>query len=119
MSSTNLLAISINDTLGTRPNIYEAVRWSWKVSLKRAEKVALVLATYHGKVIGVFEPTEWFPATVERVPALATDPIGPRAGRYAFVGHEAPAKIAARYLGRFIERKRGAQNPIRYLHELA
>ena len=119
MPRPNLLAISVNETLGTRPNVYEAVRWSWKVSLKRAEEVGLVLATYHGKVIGVFEPTEWFLATVERIPALATDPIGPRAGRYAFVGHEAPDKVAARYLGRLIERKRGAQNPIRYLHELA
>lgn len=61
-----IMAININKTYKNdkfserHPNIYEAVRKSWKINLKKAEQAELVLAEYKSVVRGVFKPTKWY-----------------------------------------------------------
>lgn len=101
-----IMAININktyknDKLSERhPNIYEAVRKSWKVSLKKAEQAELVLTEYRGVVRGVFRPTKWY---LEN------------SNRFMFDGEEVnDEEILNLYLNKIIERKRGSMSPVRY-----
>ena len=55
-----LVLINVNRT-GKDPNIdlYDAVRYSWKLSPDRAEKADYVLAVIEGEIVGAFEPTDF------------------------------------------------------------
>ena len=96
-------------------NVYEAVRFSWKLDVKKAQKSDFVLALRQGLVIGVFVPKEWLKATEKNFPGKGDSP-----GRFGFVGEEASSEIKKLYLKRRIPdsmRKKGAANPIRYSYK--
>jgi len=117
-----LVLISVNRTGKVdQIDLYDAVRYSWKISPRRAEKADYVLAVIDGVIVGAFEADEWLPATKENFPEFtpADRPWGIREGRWAFRGAEAPPEVkAAEYLNKRVPsemRKRGAANPIRYV----
>ena len=110
----NLVIININRTASERP-LYEAVRYAWKISPKKAEKADYVLAVQRGLIVGVFKPDKWLRATSENFPG--TPDVWE--GRWGFVGHEAPDHIQKLYVRRRLPddlRKKGAANPIRYVN---
>ena len=116
-----LILISVNRTGKiAQISLYDAVRYSWKISPERAEKADYVLAVTDGEIVGAFEANEWLPATKDNFPEFspADRPWGIREGRWAFRGREAPVDVKALYLGKSVPkelRKRGAANPIRYV----
>ncbi len=81
----------------TQSKLYDAARFAWGVDKKRADEVEIVLACYHRKIVGVFEVEQWRPSTH---PAFADFHPNPDDKRYGFIGHEAPACIADRYVGK-------------------
>lgn len=101
-----IMAININKTYKNdklteyHPNIYEAVRKSWKINLKKAEQADFVFAEYKGIVRAIFKPKEWYSKD---------------GNRYMFDGDKVDDKeILDLYLNKTIERKRGNMNPVRY-----
>lgn len=105
------MLISINRTVAEE-SPYEAVRYAWKVSLKKAKEAEIILATVQGLIVAAFIADEWLPATAENFPGREPVP-----GRYGFRGHDAPAKLANLYLRRRVPdefRRRGAANPVKY-----
>ena len=57
-----IVCVNISSTFdkGERADNYEHARHYWKVSLPRASKANLVLATVHGIVKAVFKPCRWY-----------------------------------------------------------
>lgn len=90
-----LLVVSINRSYPRR-GAYDAARYAWRLSPARASEVQYVLATKNRRVIGVFQPTEWKPATHANFPEFADE----MPGRIGFVGKPARGEAANRYLGR-------------------
>lgn len=39
--------------------LYDAVRWAWRVSLERAQRAQVVYAVANGRVVGVFNNPTW------------------------------------------------------------
>ena len=101
------LMISVNRS-SKDVDLYDAVRFSWRVSVERARKAEVILATVKGIVRGVYEISSWdedeeFEATQN--------------SRFGFRGKVAPPAIAQLYLGKKIPedlRKKGAMSPVRY-----
>jgi uncharacterized protein len=63
-------------------------------------------------IVGAFVAEDWLEAKPENFPGYPE-----AAGRFAFVGHEAPVEICQLYVGKRVPdeyRKRGAANPIKY-----
>ena len=109
-----VVAITINRT-STEKSVYEAVRYAWKLSEKRANKAQYVVAVLNGLVIGVFRPSKWMAATPENFPGTGVT----REGRFGFEGTEATEDIKMLYFRKRLHddlRKRGAANPIRYIN---
>ena len=111
-----LLMINVNrSTTGVstpEADVYEAVRFSWKLNENKAQKSDFVLALQQGLVIGVFVPKKWLEATEKNFPGKEDCP-----GRWGFIGEEAPSEIKKLYLKKRIPdsmRKKGAANPVRY-----
>jgi len=104
------LLISVNRTASER-GLYDAVRYAWKLSKKRATQAELVLATEKGVIKDVFVPEKWLPATSENFPGRSGAP-----GRIGFVGRKASPEIFELYFGKRLpeEYKFGTANPIRY-----
>lgn len=99
-----VMAININKTYKStskpHPNIYEAVRKSWRINLARAEQAELVLAEYKGVVRAVFRPWRWYSEDGKR---------------YMFEGEKVEDKeIIDLYLNKTIERVPGSISPVRY-----
>ena len=93
--------------------LYDATRFSWRISQVRANKAQLALAVENGLIIGVFEIDEWLPATASNFPGLI-DP-DTESDRFGFVGREAAQHLKEKYRGKKVApRARGAANPIRY-----
>lgn len=105
-----VLLISVNRTASERP-LYEATRFAWKLSQKRAKETEVVLASEKGIIRGAFIPEKWMEATVANFPGRPNRP-----GRLGFIGREAPIEIQRMYIGRRIpdEYRFGTANPIRY-----
>ncbi|MYC13759.1 MAG: hypothetical protein F4Y39_08540 [Gemmatimonadetes bacterium] len=76
---------------------YDAARFAWPVNLRRAEKVEIVLVSYHRSIIEVFFVDEWLPATKEHFPEF-TNEI--ESNRFGFVGRLADEEIRKYYTGR-------------------
>ena len=57
-----IIKINDSDNIEKRGSIYEAVRRSWKVNLKRIQKIPYILAVHYGVVIGVFKAENWYPS---------------------------------------------------------
>ena len=107
-----VLMFNVNRTATEADNVYEAVRFAWKINTKKAEESEFVLALKQGLVIGVFEPTEWLEATELNFPGREDIP-----GRWGFVGKEAPDEIKKLYLRKRLPdsmRKKGDASPFRY-----
>lgn len=99
-----IMAINISKTYKINserhPNLYEAVRKSWKINLNKAEQAELVLAEYKGVVRGIFRPIKWYSEDGKR---------------YMFDGEEVYDKeILDLYLNKTIERLPGNMSPVRY-----
>ena len=111
-----LMLISVRESYYYRDNVYDAVRYAWKVNPERAESFNLVLANLRGVVVGVFRPHQWLCATRENFPGLS-DKDEP--GRWGFVGKEAEPATWKLYYGKRVParyRRRGAQSLVRYCH---
>ena len=95
-------------------SLYEATRYSWVISPKKARQAEVVLATVQGLIVGAFVAYEWLEATEQNFPGREAVP-----GRWGFVGEEAEAPVQALYVGKRVPdeyRKRGAANPIKYTY---
>lgn len=106
-----VMMISVNRT-ATSMNLYEAVRYAWKIDIRKARQADVVLATQVGIIKGVFIAEEWLEATSENFPWRNT-----MHGRFGFRGKEADVDIKILYLGKGVPdvfRKKGASNPIKY-----
>jgi hypothetical protein len=105
------LLISVNRS-ATETSLYDATRYAWKISKSIAKQADVILATVQGLIVGAFVAEDWLEATGENFPGRDDVP-----GRLGFVGREAPAEIAALYVGKRVPdeyRKRGSANPIKY-----
>lgn len=114
LSYHKLLMININKSVQER-KLYEAVRYAWKLNVKKAQKADYVLALQQGLVKGVFVPNKWMEATSDNFPLLGETEN--HAGRWGFEGTEAPKDIQDLYMKTRLPdsmRKKGAANPIRY-----
>ena len=108
------LLISINRSASER-SMYDATRYAWKISKKRAKEAEVILATRLGLIVGAFIATDWLEATAANFPDRAEGDGVP--GRLGFVGREAPDEIKNLYVGKRVPdefRKQGAANPIKY-----
>ena len=107
------ILINVNRS-ATETSLYEATRYSWKISPSRAKRAEIVLAVRYGIIIAVFNAKKWLPATSENFPGHEPVP-----GRYGFIGTEVSDSIRKLYVGKRIPdeyRKKGAANPIKYTY---
>ena len=105
--------INVNRSAANR-SLYDATRYAWKISCKKAARAEIVLAVRFGVIVGVFVAEKWLPATPEHFPEREAAP-----GRYGFVGAEASEAIKRMYVGKSLPdefRKPGAANPIKYTY---
>ncbi|MDR8305470.1 hypothetical protein FPK79_22135, partial [Acinetobacter baumannii] len=63
------LMISVNRS-SKDVDLYDAVRFSWRVSLERASKSEVILATVKGIVRGVYVADEWLKSTRDNFPEM-------------------------------------------------
>ncbi len=104
------ITICVNQSSEER-SVYEAVRGVWKLKLKRASKINVILAELGGLFIDVFEAEEWLPAHPDHF--LWLDVEIPN--RFGFKGKKANADLVEHYsYKRSPRRKKGESNPIRY-----
>lgn len=100
--SHRLLLIKVGaETVHARGNVYEAVRWSWRLNRNRAASADYVLGIVDGICKGVFVAERWI-----------------RTGkRWKFEGRDAPEAVRDRYIGKRIPasmRKKGMATPTLY-----
>ncbi|HCK1197636.1 LEM-3-like GIY-YIG domain-containing protein [Escherichia coli] len=115
------LMISVNRS-AKDSELYDAVRFSWRINVSRASQAEVILATVRGIVRGVFIADKWLKSTRENFPTMKywdEDPDfeATQSSRYGFEGREAPPEIANLYLGKKIPdelRKKGSMSPVRY-----
>lgn len=97
----------------TNQDVYEVVRYAWRMSIQKAQQAKYVMAVKSGLIVGVFLPQRWLEATSEHFPGR-----GSVSGRVGFVGISAEEKESSNFLRKCIPTemrgKRGAANPIRY-----
>ncbi|WP_342359258.1 LEM-3-like GIY-YIG domain-containing protein [Terrarubrum flagellatum] len=108
----NVVLITINRSAKQR-EVYEAVRYAWKLDPKKARAADFVLAVQQGVIVGAFVAERWLPATIDNFPGTTEN----REKRWGFIGRDASPEIAHHYLRRRIPesmRKPGAANPVRY-----
>lgn len=108
----NILMITINTSIINK-SIYDAVRFAWKLDVKRAERAEYILALEKGIIVGVFIVDTWFKAVIENFPEFTLAD----SKRFGFVGKEASKEIKKLYLRKKIPiefRDKGASNPIKY-----
>jgi hypothetical protein len=99
------LLISVNRS-AAETSLYEATRYAWKISRRKAMQAEVILATLRGLIVGAFVADDWLPATAENFPGHPDAP-----GRLAFIGRKAPSDIRELYVGKRVPdeyRKRGA-----------
>ena len=109
-----IVLININRTTNDR-EIYDAVRFAWKLDVERARKAEYVIALEKGIIVGVFKPVEWKLAIKQYFPAFEHHSDK----RYGFIGEEAEKEIQELYIRKRIPeeyRKKGASNPVKYTY---
>ncbi|MCY4440173.1 MAG: Swt1 family HEPN domain-containing protein [Deltaproteobacteria bacterium] len=107
-----LVLISIAVSFREGCDVYEAVRYAWKVDVERIRRYKLVLAHVRGSVKGAYRPHQWLEATSGNFPLMDGIPGRGRnelAGRYGFVGERAEAAVWDLYVGKRV--------PDRYLRQ--
>ncbi|VAE21645.1 Uncharacterised protein [Enterobacter hormaechei] len=116
-----VLMISVNRS-SKDIDLYDAVRFSWRVRVERARKAEFILATVRGIVRGVYIADEWLESTRENFPEMPSWDVddefeSTQKSRFGFRGRPAPPDIAKIYLGKKIPdvlRKKGAMSPVKY-----
>ena len=110
-----ILVVSVNRSY-PRLSAYDAARYAWRISAARAREIDYVLATKNRRIIGVFRPTEWKPATRENFPEFDS----PMPGRIGFLGSAAPKDASEPFLDRHLPSEfRFSGNGYRYAGRLA
>ena len=110
----DLILIYIGISTGERRDPYSAVRCSWRMKQKEAERRNLVLAYEGGLVVGAYRPEKWLPATPENFPELPPD-YQSKSPRIGFIGRPAD-DVWDHYVGtRPAPRKKGSQSPFTYI----
>jgi hypothetical protein len=107
-----VLMINVNRTVLESKDVYEAVRYAWKLNAAKARKAEVILAVQQGLIIGAFVASDWLPATSQNFPGREDI-----SGRWGFVGHQASESAQKTYVGKRMPekfRKKGAANPVRY-----
>lgn len=115
------LMISVNRS-SKDVDLYDAVRFSWRVSLERASKAEVILATVKGIVRGVYVADEWLKSTRDNFPEMRQwdeddEFEATQSSRFGFRGRAASSKITQLYLGKKIPddlRKKGSMSPVKY-----
>lgn len=104
------LLISVNRS-ASEQSLYEATRFAWKLSEKRAQETEVVLSVEKGIIRGAYIPEKWLKATSHNFPGRPNQPE-----RLAFYGHKAPQNIQDMYFGRRLPDncRFGSSNPVRY-----
>ena len=123
----SVLLIKIKDsTINARDGLYNAVRWSWKIDVRKAKKCDYILAVVNSIVKGVFTVKEWYPATTRSLELLPKNEnhfkskveANDMNERWFFTGEQVTDKtITDLYLNKLVPneyRKANAQSPIRY-----
>lgn len=77
------IIINVNRS-ATETSLYEATRYSWKISKVKVQRAEYVMAVRLGLIVAVFVAEKWLPATAENFPGREPVP-----GRIGFIGHEA------------------------------
>jgi len=112
-----MLLVCVNRTYEAE-GVYDAARYSWKISLTKAEQAKYVLAVAHGVIIGVFDANEWRTATKLNFPTIS-DEHGNwerQSGRLGFVGRSASNDVS-QLIGKCVPAKWGFRgNPVRYVN---
>lgn len=107
------ILINVNRS-ATETSLYDATRYAWKISPKKASKAEIICAVRFGIIVAVFVADEWLPATPEHFPGKE-----PMPNRHGFIGADAPDPIRRMYINKRLPdtyRKRGAANPIKYTY---
>jgi hypothetical protein len=94
-------------------DLYEAVRYAWRLDVKRARRCEFVLATANGLIRGVYGNVIWKKATAKNFPGREGVPK-----RWGFYAEPAEHKVWKYYVGKRVPDgiyQRGAANPIRYI----
>jgi hypothetical protein len=97
-------------------SLYEAVRYAWRVNLKKVGQAEVVLPTLQGVIKGAFVVEKWLPATAANFPERWAEGDNSE-GRFGSVGQMAPEEIRKQYVGKRVPadyRKRGAAYPVKY-----
>jgi hypothetical protein len=74
------ILISVNRSAAAT-SLYEATRYAWKISRRKAMQADVVLATLRGLIVGAFVADDWLPAIAADFPGHEDAP-----GRLAFIG---------------------------------
>jgi hypothetical protein len=95
--------------------LYQQVRFAWRINRSRAENADYILAVVRGVVLGAFEADYWKPVTKQNFPEVQFE----EPARHGFSGGPAPESIWELYCGKRGKRiardeLRHVQNPIRY-----
>jgi hypothetical protein len=66
-----LILINVNKTMDDASDdkaLYDAVRYSWKISPEKAREAEYILAVRRGLIIGAFKAEEWLSGTKRELP---------------------------------------------------
>lgn len=115
-----IIMININSAdHNSRQDLYDRVRYAWRLSEVRARNAEYVLAVIQGVVHGVFLPRRWLPASPEHFPISRFAETS--SSRMGFVGEIASPEIWEHYVGKHGKRlpeehRNRSQNPVRYIN---
>lgn len=115
----SVLVIRITETLTEDNEIYERVRKYWRINPERANKMTYVAACNNGVVIGLYQPKQSENGKHGGWQRLE-ESDNPDYGRCYFEGE--PVKdetVRRRYIDHVVRLDLGAQNPVRYIENLA
>ncbi|MFJ5762272.1 hypothetical protein ACIQAA_24745 [Neobacillus sp. NPDC093182] len=101
-----ILLLKIHNGLKEGKNYYEAIRGNWKISEKRFQSIKYVAGINRGKVVCIFQPTNW-----------STITEGQEKGRKAFNGIEGPNDILLdlQKSEEILLKKFGSGSPVAYV----
>ena len=68
--SHNIILINVNKSADTTQDLYDAVRYAWKISIPRAQKAQFILAVRQGLIIGAYVADQWLAATEGNFPGF-------------------------------------------------
>ncbi|MDR7079553.1 hypothetical protein J2Y03_004611 [Neobacillus niacini] len=101
-----ILLLKIHNGLKEGKSYYEALRGNWKISEKRFQSIKYVAGINRGKVVCIFQPTNW---------SIISE--GQEKGRKVFDGIEAPNNILLdlQESEELLLKKFGSGSPVAYV----